>query len=67
MPIYEYICFNCKYKFDKEVKRITAKTAITRNQLMIELADKITVGFVSEGGNLKELLKQTKKKIIKVE
>lgn len=53
--------------FEKEVKRITTKTSITRNQLMIELADNITVGFVSEEGNLKEILKQTKKKIIKVE
>ena len=53
--------------FDKEVKRIITKTAITRNQLMIELADKITVGFVSEEGNLAKLLKQTKKGIIKVE
>ncbi|MCD4737499.1 MAG: hypothetical protein K8R53_15755 [Bacteroidales bacterium] len=53
--------------FDKEVKRITTKTAITRNQLMIELADSITVGFINEKGNLDKLLKQTKKEIIKVE
>ena len=53
--------------FDKEVKRITTKTAIIRNQLMIELADSITVGYASERGNLKELLKQTKKRIIQVE
>ncbi len=53
--------------FDKEVKRITTETAITRNQLMIDLADKITVGFINEGGNLAKLLKQTKKGIIKVE
>lgn len=52
--------------FDKEIKRITKEKAMIRNRLMLELADKITVGFVSEGGNLNELLIQTKKKIIKV-
>lgn len=53
--------------FDKEVKRITTKTAITRNQLMIELADKITVGYVSTGGNLEELLTKTNKTTTKIE
>lgn len=53
--------------FRKEVKRVTAKTAEVRNQLMIDLADKITVGFISEGGNLEKLLKQTKKGINEIE
>lgn len=53
--------------FKKEVKRITVETAETRNQLMIDLADEITVGFMSTGGNLEKLLKQTKKSIIKIE
>lgn len=53
--------------FDKSVKRVTEKTAQTRNQLMIELADKITVGYVSKDGQLEELMKQTNKTITKIE
>ena len=53
--------------FDKSVKRVTEKTAQTRNQLMIDLADKITVGYVSKDGQLEELLKQTNKTITKIE
>ena len=53
--------------FDKEVKRVTEKTAQTRNQLMIVLADKITVGYVSKDGQLEELLKQTNKTITRIE
>lgn len=53
--------------FDKEVKRVTEKTAQTRNHLMIDLADNITVGFISKGGLLEELIKKTTKKIMKIE
>ncbi|MCK4343674.1 MAG: hypothetical protein KAX05_00190 [Bacteroidales bacterium] len=53
--------------FDKSVKRVTEKTAQTRNQLMTDLADKITVGYVSKDGQLEELLKQTNKTITKIE
>lgn len=53
--------------FDKEEKRITSNTAMIRNQLMIDIADKISVGFISKGGNLEELLKQTNKEINKIE
>ena len=53
--------------FDKSVKRVTKKTAQTRNQLMIGLADNITVGYASKGGQLEELLKQTNKTITKIE
>lgn len=53
--------------FDKEIKRVTVKTAQTRNNLMIDLADSITVGYISEGGLLEELLKQTNKNIMKIE
>lgn len=42
--------------FDESVKRVTKKTAVIRNQMMIELADEVVVGFASEGGNLKKLL-----------
>ena len=53
--------------FDKEVIRVTEKTAQIRNQLMIDLADQIIVGHISNGGLLEELLKHTDKKIIKIE
>jgi len=53
--------------FDKKVKRVTEKTAHIRNQLMIEIANNIIVGYISKGGLLEELLKQTNKKIINIE
>jgi hypothetical protein len=49
--------------FDKKVKRVTEQTAATRNKMMIELADSITVGYASAGGQLEKLLKLTDKKI----
>lgn len=49
--------------FDKKVKRVTEQTAATRNKMMIELADNITVGHVSAGGQLENLLKRTDKSI----
>lgn len=53
--------------FEKETKRITTETATIRNQLMIDLADSITVGFISKAGNLYKLLKQSKKVITMIE
>jgi len=53
--------------FTKEVRRITEKTAMIRNQLMINLAENITVGFISKGGNLEKLIKQTTKVVIIIE
>ena len=38
--------------FEKTIKRVTEQTAATRNKLMIDLADSITVGFASAGGHL---------------
>ena len=52
--------------FDKTVKRVTEQTAEIRNKMMIELADNITVGYASEGGNLETLLKTTKKEIARL-
>lgn len=49
--------------FDEKVKRVTEQTAATRNKMMIELADNITVGYASTGGNLETQLRETKKKI----
>lgn len=38
--------------FEEKVKRVTTNTAKVRNQMMIELADNITIGFASEEGML---------------
>jgi len=38
--------------FEEKVKRVTTETASVRNQMMIELADNITIGFASEDGML---------------
>lgn len=53
--------------FDKSVKRVTEKTALIRNQMMVDLADIISVGYISNGGLLQEQLKLTNKEIIKIE
>lgn len=50
--------------FEEKVKRVTTETAKVRNQMMIELADNITIGFASEDGML---LKTINNSIIKKE
>jgi predicted Rossmann fold nucleotide-binding protein DprA/Smf involved in DNA uptake len=52
--------------FEKSVKRVSRQSAQTRNQLMTELADQITIGFASPGGQLEELLKGIEKPINKI-
>jgi len=47
--------------FEKSVKRVTEQTAETRNKMMLDLADNITVGYANKGGNLEKLLKETAK------
>lgn len=42
--------------FDKAVKRVSKQTANTRNKLMLELADRITIAYASKGGQLEKLL-----------
>ncbi len=49
--------------FDKSVKRVTKKTAEIRNKYMIQLADKITVGYVSAGGQLEKILHENTNKM----
>jgi predicted Rossmann fold nucleotide-binding protein DprA/Smf involved in DNA uptake len=49
--------------FDKSVKRVSSQNAQTRNQLMTTLADQITIGYASPGGQLEELLKGIEKPI----
>ena len=36
--------------FKADITRVTSTTALTRNPLMIEIADEITVGYASNGG-----------------
>jgi len=50
--------------FSKDIKRVTQQTATIRNQLMIEIANTITLGFANENGSLQLLLSQTSKPII---
>lgn len=52
--------------FEKKVKRVTEQTAETRNQLMTTLADQITIGYASPGGQLEELINGIDKPINKI-
>ncbi len=52
--------------FDKSIKRVTELTAETRNKLMTDLADQITIGYASPGGQLEELVKGIEKPINKI-
>ncbi len=52
--------------FDKSVKRVSSQNAQTRNLLMTSLADDITIGYSSPGGQLEELLKGIDKPINKI-
>ena len=52
--------------FEKTIKRVTEQTAATRNKLMIDLAESITIGFASAGGQLEELLRGIEKPINKI-
>jgi hypothetical protein len=52
--------------FEKEIKRVTEQTAATRNKMIIELADTITVGYISIGGQFEKLLIRTDKPINKI-
>lgn len=49
--------------FDKTVKRVTEQTAEIRNKMMMEIAEKITVGYASKGGKLEKLLRFNNKSI----
>jgi len=52
--------------FDESVKRVTTQTAQTRNKLMIDLANEITVGFASANGQLETLLQGVTKPINRI-
>lgn len=44
--------------FEDNVKRATTETAEKRNRMMIEIADEIVFGFITENGNLSNLKKE---------
>ena len=52
--------------FEEKVKRVTELTADKRNQLMIHLADQITIGYASVGGKLATTLEGIQKNITKI-
>ncbi|WP_203472216.1 DNA-binding protein [Dissulfurispira thermophila] len=49
--------------FDREVKRVTAETAMIRNKVMIDIADHIVVGHLNPDGNISNLFKSVNKEI----
>jgi hypothetical protein len=49
--------------FSPEVLRVSKKTASVRNLMMIDLADQITIGFASPGGQLEKLINKTSKRL----
>ncbi len=52
--------------FDKNERRVTSANAYVRNKLMSNLADNITIGYASPGGQLEELLKGIGKPVDKI-
>ena len=46
--------------FDRSVKRVSSQNAQIRNRLMIDLADRIVIGYASLGGNLQKLVQVNK-------
>lgn len=52
--------------FDKTVKRVSSQNAQKRNFLMTNLADEITIGYASPGGQIDELVKELKKPINRI-
>ncbi len=44
--------------FDKDIKRITRKTAEKRNEKMIDMSDKVAAGFITPNGQLDKLLEE---------
>jgi len=42
--------------FEKDIIRVTEQTSIERNKIMFEIADKIVIGYSTEGGNLHKII-----------
>jgi hypothetical protein len=53
-------------QFEKSTKRVTELTAEIRNRMMVDLADSITVGYSSSGGQLEKLLSSVIKPVNRI-
>jgi predicted Rossmann fold nucleotide-binding protein DprA/Smf involved in DNA uptake len=49
--------------FKKNVTKVTVETATIRNKMMIEIADKIVIGYADQDGNLRKIVEKTRKNI----
>lgn len=45
--------------FERSVKRMSSDRAEVRNKMMVELSDKVMIGYASPGGNLDRLIQDT--------
>ena len=50
--------------FDENTIRVTRETAFLRNKLIVDLADEMVVGYMSEGGQLADIFQTTDFKLI---
>ena len=50
--------------FDETVTRVTEETARKRNEMMIEIADEVVVGYRKEGGQIDKMINRCKKEIV---
>jgi predicted Rossmann fold nucleotide-binding protein DprA/Smf involved in DNA uptake len=48
--------------FEKSVNRMSSERAEIRNKLMVDLSDKVMIGYASAGGNLERLVKEIETK-----
>lgn len=51
------------HPFDEKITRVSEENAQKRNELMLDLADEIVVGYASEGGKLEKLLTKVEKQV----
>jgi hypothetical protein len=49
--------------FESAIRRGSSRTAETRNLLIVELCDDLTVGYVNPGGALSKLVARIKKPV----
>lgn len=49
--------------FEESVTSVTAQTCLIRNKLIVELADRIVIGYASPSGEISKLLKSISKPI----
>jgi predicted Rossmann fold nucleotide-binding protein DprA/Smf involved in DNA uptake len=52
--------------FESSIKRVTAETAQIRNRMMIEMADKVVIGYASSNGQLEAIIANYCEKDIKI-